>query len=98
MAVFGRISGVFPRVLAVFAAAAAALAAAPGASAKVPPDYGLSWNEIGDPGNRATVQSETGNRVGVRIGAVPYTYRLTTTEVTIGQWRDFVQAFVPYTT
>ncbi|MBL0928344.1 MAG: SUMF1/EgtB/PvdO family nonheme iron enzyme [Phycisphaerales bacterium] len=101
MAVFGRISGVFPRVLAVFAAAAAALAAAPGASAQVPPDYGLSWKEIGDPGNRPASQSEWDFRrfpVYRPIGSVPYTYRLTTTEVTIGQWRDFVQAFVPYTT
>ncbi|MBL0928394.1 MAG: SUMF1/EgtB/PvdO family nonheme iron enzyme [Phycisphaerales bacterium] len=95
MAVFGRISGVFRRVVAVFAAAAGVAGLAPGASAQAPPDFGLSWKTIGDPGNRATNPSEVGNRPTLQIGAVGYEYRMSTTEVTIGLWAGFVRAYLP---
>lgn len=64
-----------------------------------PPDYGLSWRSIGDPGNRATRPDEITNPnpgTPAAFGSVPYRYRLTTTEITIEQWFEFVQAYAPY--
>ncbi len=75
----------------------AASLAASTTHADIPPDYGFDWATIGDPGNRATLDEElpiaTSNR---HIGAVDYTYRMATTEVTIGQYFEFVEAYLPY--
>lgn len=60
------------------------------------PVYGYQWATIGDAGNRATAPEEVPDRPELQIGSVGYEYRMTTTEVTVGQWFDFVQAYAPY--
>lgn len=66
-----------------------------------PPDFGLSWKTIGDPGNRPASAKEAPDFYevpGLEIiaGQVDYTYRMTTTEVTVSQWFEFVEAYLPY--
>ncbi len=74
--------------------AAGVLYAAGGlASAQGPPDYEFQWRTVGAPGNRPTNPSEVVNNPALRLGAVPYQYRLTATEVTVSQWYDFVVAY-----
>ncbi len=64
------------------------------------PDYGFNWATIGDAGNRATLDSEIYDPFGFspnpQVGAVNYEYRMATTEVTVGQYFEFVQAYVPF--
>ncbi len=78
----------------------AVLGATLGASityADIPPDYGFDWATIGDPGNRATNDDEVFKFFGNQhLGAVDYTYRISTTEVTVGQYFEFVEAYLPY--
>lgn len=57
-----------------------------------PPDYGLTWKTVGAPGNSPTPPSQT----NYPEGAVAYEYRLTQTEITRGQWFEFVKAYAPY--
>ncbi|MFG0305096.1 MAG: SUMF1/EgtB/PvdO family nonheme iron enzyme [Phycisphaerales bacterium JB040] len=58
--------------------------------------YGYDFVTIGDPGNRATTDAELSFLTqGLRLGAVSYEYRMATTEVTVGQWHEFVQAYAP---
>jgi formylglycine-generating enzyme required for sulfatase activity len=71
-------------------AGGAALAQSP------PPNDGFSWATIGAPGNRATLPEEVPYQPDLSIGAVPYSYRMTQTEITVGQWFQFVQAYTPY--
>ncbi|MBS0188655.1 MAG: SUMF1/EgtB/PvdO family nonheme iron enzyme [Planctomycetes bacterium] len=64
------------------------------ASVQVINRYGIDFCVIGDPGNRATNSTETpfnGSR-----GSVNYTYALSKTEVSIGQWYEFVDAYGKY--
>ncbi len=61
-----------------------------------PPDYGFQWSTIGDVGNRDTNDDEVFVWTGTRRGAVDYEYRMATTEVTVGQWFEFVEAYKPY--
>lgn len=63
------------------------------------PDYGHEWAVIGQPGNRATLPNEV-VRAGVfgnfpEYGSVGYVYRMRVTEVTAGEWFEFVQAYMP---
>jgi hypothetical protein len=58
------------------------------------PDYGFDWVTIGAPGNRDTIPSEVPSLPDRQIGGVAYEYRLTRTEVTVGQWFEFAQAYV----
>ncbi|MGH7242687.1 MAG: SUMF1/EgtB/PvdO family nonheme iron enzyme [Phycisphaerales bacterium] len=56
--------------------------------------YGIDFCVIGDSGNRATNSAETpfnGQR-----GSVNYTYALSKTEISIGQWYEFVDAYGKY--
>jgi hypothetical protein len=77
---------------AVLAAATAAITApAPAA----PDANGYEWATITHPGNRPTNDAETAFPGG-RYGAVGHEYRIATTEVTVGQWFEFVQAYEPY--
>lgn len=62
------------------------------------PDYGFQWAVIGDPGNRATRPEEVPFEPELQIGAVGYEYRMAKTEVTIGQWLEFVNAYTPHYT
>ncbi len=61
-----------------------------------PPDYGYQWTTVGDPGNRHSIDGEVPFQTGRHIGSVGYEYRMATTEVTVGQWFEFVQAYEPY--
>ena len=56
--------------------------------------YGVDFCVIGDPGNRATNSTETPFN-GPR-GSVNYTYGLSKTEISIGQWYEFVDAYGMY--
>lgn len=80
-------------------ALAALLPAAGVCAAAAPPDYDFTWATIGDPGNRDVNEQEGPylyqGSVGP-IGGVDYEFRMATTEVTIGQWFEFVQAYAPY--
>ena len=61
------------------------------------PDYDFDWATIGDPGNRGVLSEEAPLDVNVRgRGSVGYAYRMATTEVTTGQWLEFVNAYSPY--
>jgi formylglycine-generating enzyme required for sulfatase activity len=66
------------------------------------PDYDFGWSVIGDPGNRpATVDEVPGlwNGTGGRtVGAVDYSFRMATTEVTASQFSEFLNAYRPHTT
>lgn len=62
------------------------------------PNYGFQWSTVGSPGNAPT-NVPTGSVVppfSVEVGRVDYSYRMMTTEVTVGQWYDFVRAYAPF--
>lgn len=59
------------------------------------PDYGFDFVTIGDPGNRDTIPSETPHSSDFQFGSVDYVFRMATTEVTLGQYLEFVQAYYP---
>jgi len=64
-----------------------------------PPDYGLNWVTIGDPGNRGVLPAEVPDRpelANQNLGAVSYEFRLTQTEITVSQWFEFVLAYQPH--
>ncbi len=66
-------------------------------SAAAQPDAdGYTWATIDHAGNRATNASETPLRPTVGLGSVGYEYRMANTEVTVGQWFEFVRAFEPF--
>lgn len=68
----------------------------------IPPDFDYNWATIGDPGNRATLDHEIYDPFDFfpnpQVGAVNYEYRMATTEVTVGQYFEFVDAYHPYYT
>ncbi|MFG0327871.1 MAG: SUMF1/EgtB/PvdO family nonheme iron enzyme [Phycisphaerales bacterium JB037] len=77
-----------------------AVLAAP-ALAQPVPDYDFDWATIGDPGNRPANAQEAPFLHPpasdlVEIGDVDYEYRMTRTEVTVGQWFEFVDAYWPH--
>ena len=57
---------------------------------------GYTWATITHAGNRPTNAAETPMRPDANLGAVNYEYRMATTEVTVGQWFEFVQAYAPF--
>lgn len=61
-----------------------------------PPNYSWQWATIGAPGNRPSNPQEMYQEPERALGAVGYAYRMATTEVTIGQWFEFVRAYAPY--
>lgn len=61
-----------------------------------PPDYGLEWCNIGDPGNRPTNPDEVPRDPSLRLGSVGYRYRMTQTELTLATWYEFVLAYAPF--
>ncbi len=70
------------------------------AQSNVPPSYGHDFVTVGAPGNRPALPSERVinfnlTPVTEQIGAVNYTYRISRTETTIGQWLDFVRVAWP---
>lgn len=54
------------------------------------------WVVITHPGNRDTIPEETPFRPDVPIGGVDYVFRIAKTEVTVGQWFEFVTAYAPF--
>jgi len=66
------------------------------AQAGPPPDYGLDWVTIGDPGN-APFSGDTLGDIDGR-GGVAYRYRMTRTEITTSQWLQFVNTFTTQST
>jgi formylglycine-generating enzyme required for sulfatase activity len=81
------------RARTVLLAAATAAVTAPALAA--PDANGYEWATITHPGNRPTNDAETAFP-GDRFGAVDHEYRIATTEVTVGQWFEFVLAYEPY--
>ncbi len=82
----------------IFAATLAATLITTTHAATVPPDYGYQWATIGDAGNRHTNDQEAPGVFGlggIHVGGVDYEYRMATTEVTVGQHLEFVQAYMP---
>lgn len=77
------------------AAALATLVLAIPALASEPDANGYTWATIDHAGNRPTNASETPYNTSLNLGAVDYQYRMATTEVTVGQWFEFVQAYAP---
>ncbi len=79
-----------PRALLFFAATLLISAPAPAGV----PDFGYQWATITDPGNRPTRPEETVFFPNTEFGAVDHVYRMSTTEVSVGQWFEFVGAFL----
>lgn len=75
---------------------AAVLAGAGWAQAQpvaLPPDYGYTWATVGAAGNAPYAGNEYGLNRG--RGSVGYTYRMATTEVTVGNFLEFYNTFAP---
>ncbi len=75
-------------IVAIGAACMSAVAAA-----QPVPSYGIDFVTIGAPGNRHTIPEEVPQAPWVQRGAVDYEYRLSRTEITIGQFAEFVTAY-----
>lgn len=60
------------------------------------PDYGLDFVTVGAAGNRATNPGEVPYQPDLKIGAVPYDYRIMRSELTVQQYCEFVRAYAPY--
>ena len=66
-------------------------------SAHAQPSYGIDFATIGSAGNRASTPQESSQweyRGGV--GAVAYDYKIARTELTVGQYLEFVQAYARF--
>jgi hypothetical protein len=57
------------------------------------PSYGIDFVTVGAAGNRHTIPEEVPQAPWVQRGAVDYQYRLSRTEITIGQFAEFVTAY-----
>ncbi len=93
-----------PGFLALVMAALLGLgfAAVSAAHAGPTPSYGIDFVTIGDPGNRP-VNQEEGPRFfppyatePISVGRVNYRYRMARTEMSVGKWLEFVNAYAPY--
>lgn len=74
------------------------------ATAEPPPDYDFKWATIGAAGNRPVTPEEAPRLFppyldpSMAVGRVDHEYRIARTEMTVGQWHEFVQAYAPYYT
>jgi len=87
------------RSAAVLVALAALAAPAWALEPQITTAYGIDFVTIGDPGNRDTTVAETvtqAESLHTPRGSVGYAYRMGRTEITMGQWREFVEAYLPY--
>lgn len=68
------------------------------AAALAQPDYEFQWSVIGAPGNRGTNGTEIDSIYSPSFGrgGVDYTYRITTSKVSVNQYLDFVRAYAPH--
>lgn len=81
----------------VWAALAGSAAFTSAALAGPVPDYDFEWASVGAVGNRAPIESEVpGYWPYMHYGSVNHRYRITKTEVTYGQWLEFVNAYAPF--
>ena len=66
------------------------------------PDYDFQWATVGAAGNRpANIDEAPGffpplSTPALHIGRVDYEFRIARTEVTVGQWFEFAEAFWPH--
>lgn len=58
--------------------------------------YGYEFALVGDPGNRDTNDTEVPMYPDERIGGVDYEFLMATTEATVGQYLEFVEAYYPF--
>ena len=69
-----------------------------GAQLEFTTEHGIEFVTVGDPGNRPT-RPEEGNPLFADVhqprGAVAYEYRIARTEVTLRQYVEFVEAYLP---
>ncbi len=56
----------------------------------------FQWSVVGAPGNRPTRSEEVPWQPGLRVGSVPYEFRITRTEVTVADYIGFVRGYAPY--
>jgi sulfatase modifying factor 1 len=63
------------------------------ALAQAPPDYDFQWRTVGAPGNAPANPADFPFEVPPNLGSVNYEFRMATTEVTNGQYFEFVQAY-----
>ena len=65
-----------------------------------PPDFGLDWVTVGAPGNDPVPDELfiVNSPPAIPLGIVNYEYRIMRTEITVGQWFEFVLAYEPYYT
>jgi Sulfatase-modifying factor enzyme 1 len=74
----------------------------PEAAGQTLPNYGFEWATITKPGNRNANAAEAPgfhppiSNPAVTVGRVDYVYRMATTEVTVGNWLEFVKAYYPF--
>jgi sulfatase modifying factor 1 len=64
-------------------------------------DLGFQWCRVGDAGNRGTTPAEMRNRpsqnyeANPSLGAIAYEFNIAKTEMTLGQYAQFVRAYAP---
>ena len=69
----------------------------PPASVPPPDDFGIDFVTVGAPGNAAYDGPDSAFSFSVKgRGSVPYAYRISRTEVTMGDWFEFLQAYAPF--
>jgi len=91
-----------PRPRTPHFATALALATLTTPALAAPPDYGLDFVTVGDPGNRAATEAEAPllynplARPVANPGAVGYEFRMMRNEVTNAQWVEFLNAYAPF--
>jgi len=79
-----------------FKLAFATLVVSGAAQAQPTPSYGLDFVSIGSVGNRAALPHESPFLGILQLGDVDYAYRISRTEITVGQWLEFANAYAPY--
>lgn len=85
------------RTLLLFASPALASAPCQARAAVLTQEYGITFCNVGAPGNAAFQTRDFLNRP-LSIGAVGHEYRMAQTELSVGQWAEFVTAWTPYGT
>ncbi len=79
-----------------------------GVTPQVTVEHGIEFVTVGDPGNRPTDENLDAGPLGdipsiwlspgMQVGAVDYEYRIAKNELTVGQWMEFVNAYMPFYT
>lgn len=83
----------------VLAASLASMMASLASAQEATHAFGYEFVSVGDAGNRNTINDEliyTDPELFVPRGSVDYTFRMARTEVTAGEWLEFVNAYRPF--